>query len=201
MSSTKLWTPGSAAGGAEISFAALARRQCPRTVHAGSAGGVPLDHPNICTIFEIDESDEGEMFIAMAFYDGATLEHTIREGPLDVERAVGITIQIARGLAAADEELIIHRDIKPGKHHGHEPGDGKDPGLGLAKLASRAGLTRPNPRSELPGDMSPANRSEARPSMIGPISGLSASFSMRCSPGTSFPWRARRVADSLHPQR
>lgn len=71
-----------------------------------------LDHPNICTIFEAGESD-GETFIAMAWYEGETLDRVLARGPLAPRRAAGIAIQIARGLAAAHEELLIHRDIKP----------------------------------------------------------------------------------------
>jgi serine/threonine protein kinase/Flp pilus assembly protein TadD len=73
-----------------------------------------LDHPNICTIFEVDETDGGDIFIAMAYYDGETLDKTLARGPLDIGRALAIAIQAGRGLAAAHEELIVHQDIKPG---------------------------------------------------------------------------------------
>ncbi len=72
-----------------------------------------LDHPNICTVFDIDVTEEGETFIVMPFYEGETLDVIIARGPLPFDRAIGIAMQIARGLAAAHEELIIHRDIKP----------------------------------------------------------------------------------------
>ncbi|HEY6571790.1 MAG TPA: serine/threonine-protein kinase, partial [Candidatus Eisenbacteria bacterium] len=72
-----------------------------------------LDHPNICTIFEIDETPQGEIFIAMAYYEGMTLDRVLRKGPLPVGRALSIAIQAGRGLAAAHDELIVHRDIKP----------------------------------------------------------------------------------------
>ncbi|MEO8217680.1 MAG: protein kinase [Acidobacteriota bacterium] len=121
-----------------------------------------LDHPNICTIFEIDESEDGEMFIAMAFYDGETLEQIIRRGPLEVERAVNFTTQVARGLSAAHEELIIHRDVKPGNIMITAQETVKILDFGLAKLASRAGLTRPDSSIGTPGYMSPEQiRSEA----------------------------------------
>ncbi|MDD5544417.1 MAG: protein kinase [Acidobacteriia bacterium] len=73
-----------------------------------------LDHPNICTIFEVNETDDGQVFIAMSLYDGETLDRVLQRGPIEVNRALGISIQTARGLAAAHEELIVHRDIKPG---------------------------------------------------------------------------------------
>lgn len=72
-----------------------------------------LDHPHICTIFEVDETESGELFIVMAYYEGETLDRVLRQGPLDISRALSIAIQIGRGLAAAHEELIVHRDIKP----------------------------------------------------------------------------------------
>ncbi|HEY0593924.1 MAG TPA: protein kinase [Thermoanaerobaculia bacterium] len=72
-----------------------------------------LDHPNICTIFEVDETADGEIFIAMAYYEGETLERVIARGPMDPGRAASIAIQAGRGLAAAHEELLVHRDIKP----------------------------------------------------------------------------------------
>ena len=72
-----------------------------------------LDHPNICTIFEVDESPEGEVFIAMAYYDGETLDRLLARGSLGLGRALSIAIQAGRGLAAAHEELIVHRDVKP----------------------------------------------------------------------------------------
>ncbi len=73
-----------------------------------------LDHPNVCTIFEVDETPEGEVFLAMAYYEGETLDRVIARGPLEIPRAVAIAVQAGRGLAAAHEELILHRDVKPG---------------------------------------------------------------------------------------
>ncbi|HSB11992.1 MAG TPA: protein kinase [Blastocatellia bacterium] len=72
-----------------------------------------LDHPNICTIFEVDETPAGEVFIAMAFYEGETLDRVLGRGPLGIGRALSIAVQTGRGLAAAHEQLIVHRDIKP----------------------------------------------------------------------------------------
>jgi serine/threonine protein kinase/tetratricopeptide (TPR) repeat protein len=72
-----------------------------------------LDHPNICTIYEVDETEAGEVFIAMAYYEGETLDRILARGPLSAERALAMVVQVARGLAAAHEELIVHRDIKP----------------------------------------------------------------------------------------
>jgi tetratricopeptide (TPR) repeat protein/class 3 adenylate cyclase len=72
-----------------------------------------LDHPNICTIYEVGEGAQGEYFIAMAWYDGDTLARRLARGVLPVEEAVALALQLARGLARAHEYGIIHRDIKP----------------------------------------------------------------------------------------
>ena len=70
-----------------------------------------LDHPNICSIYEIDETDEGQVFIAMAFYDGESLKDKIAKGPLALEYAINYAKQIAAGLQQAHEKGIVHRDI------------------------------------------------------------------------------------------
>jgi TolB-like protein/Flp pilus assembly protein TadD len=87
-----------------------ARRQ--RMIREAQAASL-LDHPNICTIFEVDETPRGEVFIAMAYYDGETLDKILARGPLRIGRALSIAVQAGRGLAAAHDELIVHRDVKP----------------------------------------------------------------------------------------
>jgi serine/threonine protein kinase/Flp pilus assembly protein TadD len=127
------------------------RRRFMQEARAASS----LDHPNICTIFEIDETDDGEMFIAMAFYPGETLNTMISRGQFGTEKGLTIAIQVARGLAAAHEELIIHRDIKPGNIMVTEKDTVKILDFGLAKLARHSGLTRPDSTLGTPGYMSP----------------------------------------------
>jgi TolB-like protein/Tfp pilus assembly protein PilF len=95
-----------------------------------------LDHPNICGVFEIDTTDEGETFLVMPFYDGEMLDAVISRGPLAAGHAIGIALQIARGLAAAHEELIIHRDIKPQNIVITRRDTVKILDFGLAKLAT-----------------------------------------------------------------
>jgi len=106
--------------------------------HAVSA----LDHPNICAIYEIDQTPEGQMFIAMPCYEGASLQEMIKRGPLALDEAVGIASQIARGLAKAHEKGIIHRDVKPGNILVTSDGLAKVVDFGLARLATQARLTR-----------------------------------------------------------
>lgn len=72
-----------------------------------------LDHPNICTIFQVDETPDGDVFIVMACYDGESFDRTLARGPLGMNRALAIAVQAGRGLAAAHEDLVVHCDIKP----------------------------------------------------------------------------------------
>ena len=106
--------------------------------HAVSA----LDHPNICAIHEIDQTPEGQMFIAMPCYEGASLQAIVKEGPLDLGQAVDIASQVTKGLAKAHEKGIIHRDIKPGNILVTSDGLAKIVDFGLAKLATQTRLTR-----------------------------------------------------------
>ncbi len=73
-----------------------------------------LDHPNICTIFEIDQTEEGAPYIVMALYEGKSLGEMLPEGQLSTDRIRDILLQTARGLQAAHENGLVHRDIKPG---------------------------------------------------------------------------------------
>ena len=72
-----------------------------------------LDHPNIATLYEIDETAEGQLYMAFAYYEGETLDACIARGPLPPNEAVRVATGIAAGLAAAHEKGIVHRDVKP----------------------------------------------------------------------------------------
>ena len=114
-----------------------------------------LDHPNICTIFEVDETEDGDVFIAMACYDGETLDRILSRGPLATDRALSIAVQTARGLAAAHEELIVHRDIKPANLMIARGDTVKILDFGLAKLMKDARVTDPGSVIGTPAYMAP----------------------------------------------
>lgn len=100
-----------------------------------------LDHPNICTIHEINETDNGQMFITMACYEGESLKDKIDRGPLPFDEAINIAVQIAEGLRKAHSKNIIHRDIKPANILITEDEQIKIVDFGLAKLAGRSLLS------------------------------------------------------------
>jgi tetratricopeptide (TPR) repeat protein len=100
-----------------------------------------LDHPNVCTLYEIGEADDGRTFLAMAYVEGGTLRHQLAQGPLEPLEAALLAAQVAEGLGAAHARGIIHRDIKPGNLL---LGDGlvKIADFGVARLADQEHITR-----------------------------------------------------------
>lgn len=101
-----------------------------------------LDHPNICTIYEVDELDDGRPFIAMACYEGETLRQRIDRGPLPVQLALDVARQAAYGLEEAHRRGIVHRDVKPENLMLTPGGVVKILDFGVAKLAGSEGLTQ-----------------------------------------------------------
>ena len=93
-----------------------------------------LEHPNICTIHEIGEADDGKLYIVMGFYEGETLAQRIARGPLLLKDATSVALDIARGLSKAHEHGIVHRDIKPANVILTTDGTVKILDFGIAKL-------------------------------------------------------------------
>jgi class 3 adenylate cyclase len=101
-----------------------------------------LDHPNICTMYEAGETDEGHLYLVMPFYEGETLKRRLADGPLPAADALEIGVQVANGLAKAHERGIVHRDIKPANLVITGDGVVKIVDFGVAKLADTS-VTRP----------------------------------------------------------
>ncbi len=102
-----------------------------------------LEHPNICTVYEVDEA-EGQTFIAMSYIEGQSLKDKLELGPLDINEAKDIAIQVAEGIKEAHDKGIIHRDIKPANIMLTEKGQAKITDFGLAKLSWGLDLTKPS---------------------------------------------------------
>ncbi|HKV08893.1 MAG TPA: protein kinase [Thermoanaerobaculia bacterium] len=114
-----------------------------------------LDHPNLCTILEIGESEDGLLFLAMPRYEGESLDRLIARGPLPLDQALDVAIQAARGLAKAHQNGIVHRDVKPENLFVTPDGVVKILDFGIAKLLGEAGPTQLGFSLGTPSYMSP----------------------------------------------
>jgi dienelactone hydrolase len=112
-----------------------------RFIHEAKAAST-LDHPNVCTVHDISETEDGQIFIVMACYHGETLREKIERGPVPIAEGLSIALQIARGLARAHERGIVHRDIKPANIFLSSDGIVRILDFGLAKLSGQSRITR-----------------------------------------------------------
>ena len=127
-----------------------AKRRFRREARAAAA----VDHPNICTVHEINEVD-GQIFIAMAYIEGPSLDKKITAGPLPLDEALDIAVQTAQGLQAAHEKGVVHRDIKSANILLTTRGQVKIVDFGLAQLADPERLTKTGTTLGTPAYMSP----------------------------------------------
>jgi len=114
-----------------------------------------LDHPNVCTIYEVGESQDGTLYISMAYYDGETLADRLEKEPIKYEEALDLAIQITKGLSCAHNYEIIHRDIKPSNIMITDQGLVKIVDFGLAKISGQSKLTQTGSTLGTAGYMSP----------------------------------------------
>jgi len=114
-----------------------------------------LDHENIGVIHGLDESEDGQLFIVMGYYEGETLQKVLRRGGLPVSEGLQVAVQVARALAAAHARKIVHRDIKPSNIIITPTGVVKIVDFGLARVAATASMTQSMAVSGTPAYMSP----------------------------------------------
>jgi serine/threonine protein kinase len=112
-----------------------------RFVHEAQAASA-LDHPNICNIHEIGETEDGQSYIAMACYEGQSLQSSITNKQLSIDQSIKIFIQIAQGLQKAHQADLFHRDVKPANIIVTHDDTVKILDFGLAKLAGQTRLTK-----------------------------------------------------------
>jgi len=115
--------------------------QKARFLHEARAAA-SLNHPNICTVYEIDETEDGQPFIVMEFVEGRSLKEMIGAGQLPMNVALDIAVQIAQGLDAAHEKGILHRDMKCDNVIVDDGGKPKIMDFGLAKMLGATEVTK-----------------------------------------------------------
>lgn len=131
-----------------------ASEEAKRRFHIEAQAAAALDHPSVCTIYEIDEH-AGCWFLAMAYVEGESLARKLRSGPLPVPLAVKLAAEVADGLAAAHQRGVIHRDIKSANIMVTPQKSAKVLDFGLARVGWAAGITNAGVSVGTPAYMSP----------------------------------------------
>ena len=162
-----------------------------------------LSHPNILALFEFGQ-ENGVTFAVTELLDGETVGSRLENGPMPIRKAIELARQVAEGLAAAHEQGVVHRDLKPDNLYLTRDGRAKILDFGLAKVATEAideqvteaptqtQHTDPEPSSARSATWLPS-RCEANPPTTVRTSSRSASFSTRLSPGVA-PFRPARAS-------
>lgn len=148
-----------------LSADASAKRRFIQEAKAASA----LDHANICTILHIGETNDGQVYIVMSYYEGQTLKYLLNDGPLPEETALNIARQLAAGLHRAHLEGIVHRDIKPANVMVTVHGEVKILDFGIAKLGAVSDMTGEGATLGTVSYMSPE---QTRGEKVGPATDL-----------------------------
>ncbi len=174
----------------------MAKARFSQEARAASA----LDHPNVCTIYDVGETEEAALFIAMPWYEGGTLRDRLERGALPVDQAVDFARQIARGLGKAHRQGIVHRDVKPANLMVTPDDVVKILDFGSPSWRAPPASPAPAWRWARPPTW-PPSRSRAATSTTGPTSGRSASSSTRCWPAagrslTATKWWPSRPSSS-----
>jgi len=120
----------------------LADKEAEQRFISEAKAASSFDHPNICTIYDINKTEDDQSYIVMGYYTGATLKKKLDGGPLQIDTAINYATQIANGLARAHEAGIIHRDIKPANIMITDRDEVKILDFGLAKTSSEPSLTK-----------------------------------------------------------
>jgi tetratricopeptide (TPR) repeat protein len=128
--------------------------QAKRRLLAEARAASVLDHPNICTVYDVGETGDKGLFFAMAYYEGQTLGERLEQGPLSVNEALGIGMQVAAALDHAHQAGVVHRDVKPSNIFLTTRGEAKVLDFGLAKQGWST-LTDPGTRIGTLAYMSP----------------------------------------------
>ncbi len=128
-----------------------------------------IDHTNVCALYDMGETTDGQLYLVMPYYEGETLKRRLTYGPVPVSEAIQIALQTARGLAAAHERGVIHRDIKPSNLLLTDRGRVKLLDFGVAKLAD-VSLTQTGQTPGTMSYMSPEQRTGRRSGCpLGPV--------------------------------